>query len=259
MQQTGNLSGAIESCGRNVKTLWAKVRCILQPQEITAFQHSADDFAQFFQNKVNVIRASTSMAPHPIIREREIDERLRSFENVTTEEAINVLKRSPAKHCSLDPIPTWMLKKIVDVIAPAIARMCNASIDQYLLPAGQKCAMTHPLLKKSTLDPADLNSYRSISNLNFASKTVERIIDSRLTSHAHKHSLFPTNQSAYRSFHSTETALVCIHNDLIGAMDAGHVGALVLLDLWAAFDTVDHVMTHDGSSGKTIRTGGESL
>ena len=102
--------------------------------------------------------------------------------------------------------------------------------------------MTHPLLKKSTLDPADLNSYRPISNLSFVSKTVERIIDSRLTSHAHKHSLFPTYQSAYRSFYSTETALVCIHNDLIGAMDAGHVGALVLLDLSAAFDTVEHVI-----------------
>ena len=55
-------------------------------------------------------------------------------------------------------------------------------------------------------------------------------------------SLFPTYQSAYRSFHSNETALVCIHNDLNGAMDAGHVGALVLLDLSAAFDTVDHVI-----------------
>ena len=130
------------------------------------------------------------MAPHPIIRERKIEERLTSFDYVTTEEAINTLKRSPAKHCSLDPIPTWMLKKIVDVIAPTIARMCNASNDHCSLPAGQKCALTHLLLKKSTLDPADLNSYRPISNLSFVSKTVERIIDSRLTSNAHKHPLF---------------------------------------------------------------------
>ena len=50
--------------------------------------------------------------------------------------------------------------------------------------------MTHPLLKKSTLDPADWNSYRPISNLSFVSKTVERIIDSKLTSHAHEHSYF---------------------------------------------------------------------
>ena len=41
-------------------------------------------------------------------------------------------------------------------------------------------------------------------------------------------------------FISTETAVAAVHNDMIGALDRGEIGALVLLDMSAAFDTVDH-------------------
>ena len=47
-------------------------------------------------------------------------------------------------------------------------------------------------------------------------------------------------QSAYSQYHSTETALTRVHNDIMMAMDSKKVVILVQLDLSAAFDTVDH-------------------
>ena len=62
----------------------------------------------------------------------------------------------------------------------------------------------------------------------------------RFIAHAEDHKLFPSRQSAYRRHHSTETVVVSVLNDIIRAADDGKVTCLVLLDLSAAFDTVDH-------------------
>ena len=90
------------------------------------------------------------------------------------------------------------------------------------------------------LSTDDLNNFRPISNLNFISKILEKVVASRVQSHLSSNSLSSSFQSAYQIFHSTETTLLKIHNDLILAMDRGEVTSLILLDLSAAFDTVDH-------------------
>lgn len=237
----------IDSSAGNNRVLWTKLRCLLQPpaDDSSHHEHSADDFANFFDGKIDKIRRSTAQAPPPAIASRDVAQKLSVFDPVTPEEVHRLIIASPAKQCSLDPIPTWLLKRVSCVLSPAIAAMCNASFKQHAVPASLKKAVVHPLLKKATMDPSDISSYRPISNLSFISKTMERVVSRRLAGHTNKQKLLPETQSAYRPNHSTETALVRIHNDIVHAVDRGDVAALVLLDLSAAFDTVDHTILID--------------
>ncbi|GAA6088096.1 uncharacterized protein LOC116682632, partial [Tachysurus ichikawai] len=52
----------------------------------------------------------------------------------------------------------------------------------------------------------------------------------------------PWQTVGFRSRHSTESALFRVHNDILGALDVKSSVVLVLLDLTAAFDTVDHAI-----------------
>ena len=97
-----------------------------------------------------------------------------------------------------------------------------------------------PLLKKPGLDEESPASYRPISNLNTLSKILEKLFAARLKEHVRLSSNTNVFQSAYRQFHSTETALLRILNDFYTSIDGKKITILVSLDLSAAFDTLDH-------------------
>ena len=123
--------------------------------------------------------------------------------------------------------------------------MCNASLQEGLLPVSQLHAIVTPLLKKQSLDPMELKNYRPVSNLTFLSKIVEKLVSERLTCYLQANNLMPRLQSAYRRHHSTETTLLRVVSDILRAVDSGKVALLSLLDLSAAFDTVDHSILLD--------------
>jgi hypothetical protein len=79
-------------------------------------------------------------------------------------------------------------------------------------------------------------------NLSFVSKLVEGTMSLKFIQHTERSGLFPVRQSAYRAHHSTETAVLSVYSDIVRAVDQKCITALVLLDLRAAFDTVDHDM-----------------
>ena len=129
-----------------------------------------------------------------------------------------------------------------EAAAPFIASLVNKYFEECIFVTSEKVALLWPLLKKPDLDVEDMNSFRPVSNLFFLSTIVERAMLDQLLPFLEENKIIPKNQPAYRQFHSAETALCKIHNDLVTNACSGKASLLVLLDLSAAFDTVDHDM-----------------
>lgn len=163
------------------------------------------------------------------------------FTPTTEKEIEKLIKTASSATCDLDPIPTKLLKtECLEILCPVITNIVNLSMSTGTFPTKFKHALVRPLLKKSHLDAEIMKNYRPVSNLTCVSKLIEKIVAARLQEHMKENELNEIFQSAYKKGHSTETALLRVHNDILSAIDKGHAMLLVLLDLSAAFDTIDH-------------------
>ena len=108
------------------------------------------------------------------------------------------------------------------------------------MPCTLKGAIVKPLLKKPSLDKENFKNYRPVSNLAYLGKLIEGVVINQIDDHLSKFGLHEPLQSAYTPNHSTETAVLKVANDVHLALDSGQCVYLVLLDLSAAFDTIDH-------------------
>ncbi len=116
----------------------------------------------------------------------------------------------------------------------------NLSLSSGVFPSQLKNAIISPILKKKSLDPDCLSHYRPVSNIPFVAKLVEKAVSKQYLAHLEINCVNNTFQSAYKAHHSTETALVRVQNDVLQAVDRKGGVILVLLDLSAAFDIIDH-------------------
>ena len=165
---------------------------------------------------------------------------LSEFEPVTEDEVLRLLSSMTSKSSPLDFIPTSLLKACGASFAHIIARLANLTFDYGTFPTGFKTAQITPLLKQRGLDEADPSNYRPISNLNTISKIIERLVLARLVPHVSASPSSDMMQSGYRRWHSTETALLKITNDIFEGFDSHKSTILVALDQSAAFDCIDH-------------------
>ena len=119
----------------------------------------------------------------------------------------------------LDPWPTLLIKECSDILLPSITKLVNCSLMEGCVPDGFKIAVVSPLLKKATLQ--------------------QQVVTKQLLEHIHVHNLDNPYQSAYKTGHSTETALLSIKNEVHLSLSRGEPAALILLNLSTAFDTID--------------------
>ena len=166
--------------------------------------------------------------------------------------------------CPFPPNPlNWMycqpkcIEEIIKIFFSLLTKIINLSLSEGLFVEEWKVAIIHPLLKKLGLDLISKN-YRPVSNLPFLSKVVEKCALKQFIKHCDENSLLPTYQSAYRKNYSCETTLVKLFDDLLWLMEQQKVNLLVVIDLSATFDTVDHGILIDVLN-TAFNVGGKSL
>ena len=200
---------------------------------------SAQDLLEFFIKKVADIRKSTGCSD-PMTRLPPSSSKFESFRTYTVDELRKLMMSTKPKSCSLDPIPTSILFEFMDDLLPFITSMCNKSLLEGQLPLPQRHALVTPILKKDGLDATNVQNYRQISNPTYIYNLVERMVCQQLTEFLDKSGLLPKLQSGFQARHSTETATLRILSYVLAAADRRGVTLLGLLDMSAAFDTVDH-------------------
>ena len=207
-----------------------------------------DSFSQYFVTKIDTIRKkiietsinSQTECNTATEAQKTCSSNLTSFHPATEDEVKKIISKSKSATCELDSIPTNLLKKCLPTIIPLLTKIINLSMSSGTVPSTFKYALVKPLIKKASLDPENMKNFRPISNLPFLSKVLEKVILKRLSDYMSENNLHEVMQSAYKPNHSTETALIRIQNDILRQLDRRNGMVLVLLDLSAAFDTIDH-------------------
>ena len=195
-----------------------------------------NDFSNYFKDKIDTIMMNLqSSDDNPIDLKyieshRTTDVKFEEFLLIEEDTIKTIVRSAPSKSCELDPLPISLLKEHLDVIAPALRDLVNNSTKSGIMSSNLKEALLRPLLKKTglVLIPKNL------------SKLIERVVCAQISEMAEKSGNTKPLQSAYKKNHSTEMALLKVKADILHAMDNQRVVCLILLNLSAAFDTVNH-------------------
>ncbi len=225
---------------RNLFRTFNYLLCPPSPPPTTSI--TADDFATFFTDKTKTISSQFSppLTQDPKPTRSTAQTPIFSFCPFTEAEVSKLLLSSHPTTCSLDPIPSHLLQAISPTLLPALTHIIYTSLVTGIFPTAFKQAWVTPLLIKPTLNTSLIENYRPVSLLPFISKTLEWVVFNQVSLFISQNNKLDAKQSGFRSGHSTETALLSVTEALRIAKADSKSSVLILLDLSAAFDTVNH-------------------
>ena len=163
-----------------------------------------------------------------------------TFHPLSCDVLSSLIRKLNKTTCVLDPFLTKLLMSHLSYILDIILCIVNLCFWAGVFPTPCKSSIIFPLIKKHGLDPESLKNYRPVANLSFISEIIEKAISTQMHDHLINNDIVDNFQSAYKAGLSCETALLRAYNDIVTTICRGNGDMLVLLDLSAAFDTIDH-------------------
>ncbi|KAF7236187.1 putative RNA-directed DNA polymerase from transposon BS [Varanus komodoensis] len=258
----GEMTRAVDMIAQLVRVVQGLVRPGPKEDLIPPSKARCDNFAKNFREKIAQIRHELdSTIESEVLRETPMlpsgPELLDEFQLLRPDDVDKVLGRVRPTTCLLDPCPSWLIKDSKHGIGTWILEVVNASLREGQVPAPLKEAVVRPVLKKASLDPEMATNYRPVANIPFLGKVLERVVAGQLQALLDETDYLDPFQSGFRPGYGTESALVALYDDLCREKDRGSASLLVLLDLSAAFDTIDHGILLDRFAG--LGVGGTAL
>ena len=239
----------IVNCGNIAKLLYnvsdsimGKTKEKILPDIISS--DLCNQFSSFFTNKIEIIRQTIYnliciALPTLPYTPPSISFLLSSFTPPSTD-YIELLILSSKSSSPLDSIPLSLMKKIAPALSIYLITIFKNSLSYGTVPIDFKHALISPILKKNNLDKNSLCNYRPISQLSTISKILEKVVFKQLIYYLEINNIIDPFQSAYRPNHNTEKCLNHVISNILNSLDTESPIQLLLLDLSAAFDTLDH-------------------
>ena len=202
----------------------------------------------YFVNKVKNLRENLP-EPHvdPLTKirsfmsNRNCSFKLRAMHPDEIEKIINNLKST--KSCGKDFIDSYILKLAKKELIPALTHIVNLSIATKVFPKLWKCAKVIPLHKKDEVIYP--KNFRPVALLPIASKVLEKAIFMQLVVYLEGNNLLHPFHHGFRAKHNTSTALLQMLDVWLHALEDNKLTAVIMLDMSAAFDVVDHEILLD--------------
>ena len=239
----------------NSKDVYKVVNHLLNKGQEKILPESNDDyllankFANFFSNKVSDIVNGIGEKPQQEfincyenmeIQSNASAHSLSIFPPVSKQYILELITKTNHKFSSVDNIPSLLLQSIQNASLDTIHDIVNTSLNTGDFPEMLKNSHVTPVVKDSKQGINSYQNYRPISNLSFMSKLIEKSVLGNLQSHLNEENLNYIHQSAFKSQHSCETALVKIYDDLLHDLGRNRYAIMLFLDFSSAFDTVRH-------------------
>ena len=244
-------SSVIQDNAHDTRLLFRSIDKLLQRQTEKHYpsadndQQLANAFADFFTAKIERIREEPVLRKSGLVHSPGLVKptclsRLSEFDLVTDEDVLKLIRGSIIKAGKLDPLPATIMQSCYSALVPVFKTVINLSLSTGLMPDDLKIASLRPLLKKLNPGCEQFSNFPPVSNLKFLSNLVEKSVFVQLNNYLTVNGLHERFQSTYKAHHSRETALLTITKDTLLSLDMGDNVFLLLLDLSAAFNTVNH-------------------